>query len=270
MVENITVLSLGAGVQSTAMLLMACRGDIEKPDYVIFADTGWEPRAVYAHLDGLEKEASKYGLEIIRVSNGNIKEDVEKHVDSGGEKRVASLPFHLLAGDGSQGFNGRQCTMEYKIQPINRKIRELMGYKKGQVVKNHKVKMMKGISMDESIRMKPSQQKWIEHVYPLIDLNMNRSDCMAWLHKHDYPIPPKSSCVGCPFHNNELWRYIKKHSPEEFQEAVEFDRKIRNMPKLRSEAYLHRQRVPLDAADIGEDQGEFDFFNNECEGLCGI
>ena len=33
------VLSLGAGVQSTALLLMSCKGEIEKLDAAVFADT---------------------------------------------------------------------------------------------------------------------------------------------------------------------------------------------------------------------------------------
>ena len=41
-------LSLGAGVQSYTMPL-AARGEIPAFD-AVFADTGWEPRAVYWHL----------------------------------------------------------------------------------------------------------------------------------------------------------------------------------------------------------------------------
>ena len=48
-------LSLGAGVQSSTALLLAARGDIAPFDAAIFADTGWEPAAVYAHLDRLEE-----------------------------------------------------------------------------------------------------------------------------------------------------------------------------------------------------------------------
>lgn len=52
--EAISVLSLGAGVQSTTLLLMACHGEFdEQPVEAIFADTGWEPAAVYRHLDWL-------------------------------------------------------------------------------------------------------------------------------------------------------------------------------------------------------------------------
>lgn len=44
------VLSLGAGVQSTAVYLMALHGEIPPLDHAIFADVGEEPEAVYAHL----------------------------------------------------------------------------------------------------------------------------------------------------------------------------------------------------------------------------
>jgi hypothetical protein len=42
------VLSLGAGVQSTTLALMAAHGEVgPMPDCAIFADTCWEPKAVY-------------------------------------------------------------------------------------------------------------------------------------------------------------------------------------------------------------------------------
>ena len=68
------VLSLGAGVQSSTLLLMAEAGEIEpRPDAAIFADTGWEPAAVYQHLDWLETQTS---IPIHRVSNGrNLYDD---------------------------------------------------------------------------------------------------------------------------------------------------------------------------------------------------
>ena len=48
------VISLGAGVQSTTMALLAAHGEIQPmPDAAIFADTGWEPAAVYRHLEWL-------------------------------------------------------------------------------------------------------------------------------------------------------------------------------------------------------------------------
>ena len=49
---ELTVISLGGGVQSSVIALMATEGLIKPmPDYAIFADTGWEPQGVYRHME---------------------------------------------------------------------------------------------------------------------------------------------------------------------------------------------------------------------------
>ena len=55
----IRILSLGAGVQSSTMALMAEEGEFGvKPDAAIFADTGWEPTPVIEHLEWLKTQVS--------------------------------------------------------------------------------------------------------------------------------------------------------------------------------------------------------------------
>ncbi|WP_414939755.1 hypothetical protein [Amycolatopsis sp. cmx-11-51] len=68
-------LSLGAGVQSSAVLLLACEGVIPRFDVALFADTGWEPRAVYANLARLRAHAETFGIPVRTVSAGNIRDD---------------------------------------------------------------------------------------------------------------------------------------------------------------------------------------------------
>jgi 3'-phosphoadenosine 5'-phosphosulfate sulfotransferase (PAPS reductase)/FAD synthetase len=50
----VRVISLGAGVQSTTVLLLAHRGELPggPVDYAIFADTGWEPPVCTATSPG--------------------------------------------------------------------------------------------------------------------------------------------------------------------------------------------------------------------------
>jgi 3'-phosphoadenosine 5'-phosphosulfate sulfotransferase (PAPS reductase)/FAD synthetase len=101
------VLSLGAGVQSTTLLALSADGSLPKIDYAIFADTGWEPRAVYEHLDRVEREiAAPAGIPILRVATGNIRRDA---LDP--EHRFASMPLHVLNQDGRPGMMRRQCTV---------------------------------------------------------------------------------------------------------------------------------------------------------------
>ncbi len=88
-VENMNILSLGAGVQSSTLALMAAKGEISPmPDCAIFADTGWEPKRVYDWLDWLE---SQLPFPVYRVSKGNIRDDLLNTLSL---KRFASIPFY--------------------------------------------------------------------------------------------------------------------------------------------------------------------------------
>jgi len=56
---------------------------------------------------------------------------------------------------------------------------------------------------------------------------MSRGDCRAWIAAHGYPQPPKSSCIGCPFHNDAFWKAMKQDDPADFADAIEVDRALR-------------------------------------------
>lgn len=130
-----------------------------------------------------------------------------------------------------------------------------------------------GISTDEIIRAKPSFEAWQIKRFPLIEKRMSRADCLAWLARHDYPMPPKSACIGCPFHDDARWRQMRDHDPDAWFDAVEIDRSIRTgLRGIRGEVFLHRSAVPLDEADLSTlaDHGQLDLWGNECEGMCGV
>lgn len=257
----VKVLSLGAGVQSTTLALMASVGELgEKPDCAIFADTGWEPGAVYAHL---EKLRSAVDFPIYIVRQGNLREDTLAKSNSTGQ-RFASVPWFMRMPNGSQAMGRRQCTAEYKLRPIQRKVVELMGGKRPK----SGCEMWIGISTDEAIRMKPSRVQYIVNRWPLIEKGMNRNDCHRWLERFGWTAP-KSSCIGCPFHSNEQWRSL---TAEEFADAVLVDRAIRNQPKIKAQQFMHRSMIPLDEVDLrtAAELGQGDLFGNECEGMCGV
>lgn len=249
------ILSLGAGVQSTTCLLLSALGELPKLDYAIFADTGWEPSAVYRHLDEVERRIARpANIPILRVSSGNIRSDA---LDPG--HRFASMPLYILNRDGSPGMTRRQCTGEYKIKPIKREVRRMLGYPHpARVPRGVYVEQWIGISTDEFHRAKDSDVKYTRHTFPLIDLGLSRQDCLKLLAEHGWGSTPKSACLGCPFHGNAQWRQIRDGSPDEWQDVVEFDAAIRagnaranseGRPLL-GQAYLHRSRLPLDQAPI--------------------
>lgn len=250
---DLVALSLGAGVQSTTLALLACEGTLPRPDCAIFADTGWEPKRVYTHLDKLAVELNRAGIPLYRVSKGNLRNDAISP-----EHHYASIPYFVRNPDGSEGMGRRQCTSEYKLAPIKRKIRELLGAKPPTFRRVSKGKLAEqwiGFSTDEIHRVSDKNRvSYLHSKYPLLELDMSRKDCKTWLAARGWTDVAKSACTGCPYHGNRQWRDLRDNDPEGWADAVEFDHAIRKggargLP-LNGEAFLHRSRIPLDIAPI--------------------
>ncbi|MFH8380671.1 hypothetical protein ACH4E7_06975 [Kitasatospora sp. NPDC018058] len=257
------VLSLGAGVQSTTLALLSAEGRLPKLDAAIFADTGWEPAAVYQHLDRLDREILQpAGIPLHRVSRGNIRNDALDPAH-----RFASMPLFVKNQDGGNGMTRRQCSNEYKVVAIKAQVRQLLGYPHPTPVpRGLHVEQWIGISRDEIGRAKDSDVKYARNAFPLLDLDgaadgrggWTRDDCLRYLRSAGWESTPKSACIGCPFHGNAQWRDMRDNRPDEWADAVDFDRQIRsgnargtaNGKPLLGEAYLHRSRLPLDQAPI--------------------
>ena len=66
---SLIVISLGGGVQSSVMALMANEGAFHRiPDCAIFADTRWEPPSIYEHLASLRDRLARRLRERVRGS----------------------------------------------------------------------------------------------------------------------------------------------------------------------------------------------------------
>jgi hypothetical protein len=267
---RLRVLSLGAGVQSTRLALGAARGEIgPMPDCAIFADTGWEPAAVYRHLDWLETQLP---FPVYRVTVGNLRDRIGAPRPAG-KFLVVDIPAFVRGDNGKAGGQiTRSCTRDYKIRPIVKKVRELVGLTGKPGPKHVIVEQWIGISTDEAVRMKPSQVDWIQHRWPLIEELESRKDCLAWMEANGYPRPGKSSCIGCPFHGDDEWQAL---TPDEFEDACRVDERLRSLPpekfRLKGVLYLHRSCKPLREVDFAKREGrQHSMFGNECEGMCGV
>ena len=265
--KTLVILSLGVGVQSSTMALMAAKGDLPKVDCAIFADPGYESKSTMLYLDYL---TAILPYPVYRVQKGNIKDDM---LAAKGTTNFVVAPFynqHTITG--KKGMIRRQCTSEYKILVIKKKIRELcnVGFNK-RFPKDKYVEQWIGISKDEIQRMKPARDPYILNRHPLIEMNMSRQDCITWMSKNKFPLPEKSACLCCPFHDDKYWHNLKTKNPEEFKDVVEFDKKIREISKdPNMKNYTHRSCKPLDEVDFNKKDNQLDMFNNECDGVCGI
>lgn len=271
------VISLGAGVQSSTMALMASRGELLgiKVDFAIFADTQDESASVYKWLDWLE---SQLAFPVFRVTKGRLSDEAlrMRKAKDGRVYTRSVLPFFTKMPEGQVGsINRRLCTQDYKILPILRELRKRCGIKRGQ--KESTVTSLIGISFDEMQRMKASREPWVVNRWPLVEMRMRRNDCIEWMRKSGYPDPPRSSCVYCPFHRNTEWRRLQVEEPDEFAKAVSFEKNLQATKYISDDMdatpFLHRSCRPLDQIDFRDDieKGQQVFsFLDECDGMCGV
>lgn len=260
------------------MALLADSGDFgAKPDFAVFADTGWEPDAVYRNVTWLTEQLS-YPVFTVRANGRSLRDDVIAGVNVRG-RPWTTIPVFLATSDGQPaGMNWRQCTSDYKIAPIQREVRRQLGLaRRSPVPLNTMIEMWLGITVDEADRMRTSPQEWIANQYPLVDAGISRSDCISWF-AAEYPnrLLPRSACIGCPYHSDEAWLAMRDNDPKAFADAVEVDAALRSeghnaTNMFRHRAFLHRRRVPLpQAVALTKPGGHEGHWGNECAGVCGV
>jgi 3'-phosphoadenosine 5'-phosphosulfate sulfotransferase (PAPS reductase)/FAD synthetase len=265
--EPIHIISLGAGVQSSTMALMAAKGEITPmPVAAIFADTQAEPASVYKWLDWLEKQLP---FPVQRVTRGSLEtEALRVRLSKGGNNYTKHNIPAFMHGQ-KIGLMRRQCTGDFKIDIIKRAIRRLIGRKR-----DAKCIQWIGISMDEAHRMKDARPSYLQNRWPLIELKMTRADCLAWISRNGLPTPPRSSCVFCPYHSDKEWLRLKIEEPDEFSRAAEFEVKYQaafsRLKEIEGIPFLHRSGCLLSTIDFAPERSGPDLFGNECEGMCGV
>lgn len=278
-----TVLSLGAGVQSTTLALMLASRDpvLEDlgygvPDVAIFADTGWEPDYVYQHLRWLDAQVP---FIIETVSSGDIRKNLYKGKTTSGHNFL-DIPLFSIDDAGRKGMLRRQCTDAYKIRPIYQEVRRRIGMDGKRFPSNAGpvVEMWMGISSDEVFRMRQNREKWVVNRYPLIEAGISREDCQAWFAgQYTDRELLRSACVICPYRSDAEWLELKHHEPGSYEDAVKFDgwlreRRVAATRELEGQLFVHASRDPLsEAVEAMEDDPEnINHFNEECDGLCGV
>ncbi|MBB5958410.1 hypothetical protein FHS29_005018 [Saccharothrix tamanrassetensis] len=392
--ELLTV-GCGAGTQSEAIFYLIRDGVVERPDHVIFADTGGEPAQVYAKLAHLRAGYESLGIPFHVVSRfqpvTDIHTDVlDPHVYAtipaftviertvhvplswrrctcdwarifgiAGQKGTANLArfapgttpdeithhhrVHITDTDcplcttgdedtapadtrtallhlseaglhtvpaphpecgnagriatrhhtytkQERGRITRHCTGKYKIEPIERKIRVLLGarewnepcrwcqatgirvppwqpdagegpcsvchgtgsrHRVGKAPKGSRVRHIIGFSADEYL-MRVSEVGFPSHTTPVYPL-AERNITRAdceRLIRANGQNPVRSACNGCPNHGNAEWRDMKANRPDEWEQACRFDGAIRDVPAMHAKRYLHHSFTPLRHANL--------------------
>lgn len=239
-------LSWGKGVQSTALLVASLRGDwgLSRLDAVFHSDTHWERQKTYDVGDFYRSLIARAGVPLIEVSGGDVRFD--------GARDHIHLPFYTFSGAPLR----RQCSRHFKIRPVRRAVREWLGFPASNPPHPPagSASMWIGFSLDEYRRV---NQVWryggVQYLgdrFPLIEKRLTRNDCIDYFLSLGFPVPVKSSCVGCPYRSASEWLSMIQEDKAEFVQACEFDEGNRFNPLAACgsdspELYLWRGLTPL-------------------------
>lgn len=214
------VLSYGGGVQSTALVLMVIEGTIERPDYVVFADTGSEMPETLLTVEKIKKVCAEDGLKFETVSYGKSLHESYRENDA--------LPVVGI----------RSCTSKFKIDPIKRFMRTIVGHGRGKIL----VETWLGISTDEIRRASPSSDKWSTRRYPLLELEMSRQDCKNYLSDRGWTVI-KSGCFLCPYQSGKQWSSLNIKHPDLFAYALDMEHAAKRVRNFRGGLWASRRSI---------------------------
>lgn len=209
------VLSYGGGLNSFGLALAAhARG--ERPDLILFADTGSERPETYAHLDVvLAPWLRSVGWPALTVVRWIRQDGTFTPLDRYYLNR-RELP------SAAYGFAG--CSDKFKRQPIDRFVAKhpnvIAALARGETIER-----WLGYDAGEAHRLGRNVDAGGHHWRaPLVEWDLDRDDCRALVAASGLPSPGKSACFCCP-HNrpSEVYDLARRH-PLLFARSVEIER----------------------------------------------
>lgn len=199
--EPLQVLSLGGGVQSTALLLLVKGGRLPRPDIVIHSDTGSEMPHTEPVIEFCRDICNEMDLPFAIVSSNHGK-----------------LHEYYTSKQTVPVIGVRSCTMNFKVLPQRRFIREIVGNKNGKLL----AECWLGITTDEKRRKIDSELKWIGNKFPLLDLDISRRMCNTLLERHNLDVK-KSGCFVCPYAGRKHFIKLRRTNPELFKICLDME-----------------------------------------------
>lgn len=271
---SMQVVSYGGGTQSTALLVLAARGELDVQTF-LFANVGQDSEAKHT-LDYLEQVAkpfaAQHGIalhELAFTRKDGTQETLYQRMTKPGSK---SIPIPVRLTSGAPAF--RACTTDWKIKVIAKWL------KQHGATPTDPACVSLGISRDESDRVKDSQIAWIQNRFPLLfDYSgdevtfraqmLSRADCMHVIESAGLPLPGKSACSFCPYTKMREWREMRKNDPTEFERVARLEELMNERRTAKGKVYLTDKLMPLRQAVTLSDQGNLFEAEPSCDsGFC--
>lgn len=210
MTEPVTVVSYGAGTNSTAMLTGMVARREPAPYAILLADTGGERPKAYEYVEMFSGWLTRQGYPPITIV---------KKVDLHGDVLTLEqncLNKHMLP---SIAYGYKTCSQKYKIQPQDKWCNNdpvlSAEWKAGR-----KVTKLIGYDADEPQRAKDYTSDKYNFRYPLLEWGWGREECVNAIAECQLPQPGKSSCFFCPNMGADEVRDLAKHNPDLMARAL--------------------------------------------------
>lgn len=225
------IVNLGMGVDSVAMLLgLHQRG--ERPDLVIFADTGGEKPETYAYQPVIDEWLARVGFPQVTV--------VRRPVGPAGYKTLEENCLHNETLP-SLAFNLKGCSLKWKADAMDA---FLLGISRGPNKREPwpmmaqalaaGIKAVKCIGYDagpkDSKRGRNADREDAHFIYryPLREWGWDRERCIQEIAVAGLPVPMKSACFFCPA--SQPWEvyWLAGAHPDLFLRAIEMEDRARS------------------------------------------
>ena len=255
---SLTVLSYGGGVQSTALLVLACQGELSM-NAALFANVGDDSEHP-ATLRYVREVAQPYGarhdVPVHELKRRNRHGGVVTLLETMQRPNSRSVPIPVRNAHEGAPMGRRTCTADWKIRVLGKWL------KAHGATADDPATVSIGFSWDEAHRVGRAMNRPSERLaYPLLDRRLNRSDCLRIIERAGLASPPKSACWFCPFHKPSVWATMRRDEPLLFHQSADLETllNVRRTGRGKAPVYLSRFGRPLREA-IGEDlQTSFDF-----------
>lgn len=269
---TLRVISYGGGVQSTALIVLAVQGKLDKImggpiDAALFSNVG-DDSELPETLDFVRNYAIPYGElnglpvhELQRIKRDGTPETLMGRLMRT-DRRSVDIPVRMQH-NGAPG--NRNCTKTFKMDVVNKWV------KQHGASEDNPAKVAIGISTDEMHRAGNKRaEKWEIPIYPLLELGIDRGMCQKIIADSGLPVPPKSSCFFCPFHRPESFKRLRTENRPLFDKAVALEVHINTVRDAigKDHVYLTRFGIPLNEAIDHDQPSMFDGPESCDDGYC--
>ena len=250
--SRVQLWSCGGGRQSAGIAALIAQGRLPRPDHVCMVRLEWEVAPVWPYVDAYIRPA----MEALGIPFTAIDRAEYATVDFWSGCNDGTLLIPAYTNYPSVSKLPEFCSNEWKQRVCSRWAALQPGWKQ------RGVDVWLGISHDEKRRRRAPSMRWLQQVYPLLDIiPMHISGCLAAIEKMGWPEPSHSHCSHCPNQPDSQWAQL---TPDEWDQACKLDEHIRT---INPNVYLHKQMIPLRMVKL-DPRPEEDFFGGCQSGMC--